>query len=163
VSDDVLSIIPLDQDYIPSAEAQQKAVALLKEMLPDGEMCQVEVYDQLQFIDQGENCYAVFCPSCGQQFPIDPFTEHDPGMVWWYELIEARSAGASIEQLQTKMPCCGARVPFTSLKFDWPAGFAHFRLSIWNTNVADGLLTDEQLARIEALLSCKLTQIRAHY
>ena len=72
----------MDQDYIPSAEAQQIAVAQLKEMLPDGEMCRAEAYDQLRFIDQGENGEAVLCPSCGKRFPIDPFTEHDPGVMW---------------------------------------------------------------------------------
>jgi hypothetical protein len=162
VSDDVLSIIPMDQDYIPSAGAQQIAVALLKEMLPEGEMCRAEVYEQLQFIDQGQNCESVLCPSCGKRFPIDPFIEHDPGMVWWYEVTEATST-RGIEQLQTTMPCCRAQVPFTSLRFDWSAGFARFRLSIWNTNAADGLLTAEQLGRIEAVLGCKLMQIRAHY
>ena len=79
MSDHVLSIIPIDQNYIPRAEAQQIAVALLQEMLPDGEMCQAEAYDQLRFIDQGENCEAVLCPSCGRRFPIDFLTEDDPG------------------------------------------------------------------------------------
>ena len=61
------------------------------------------------------------------------------------------------------MPCCGAEVPFTSLKFDLPAGFARFSLSIWNANVDDGLLTEVQLATIEQVLGCKLAQIRVHY
>jgi hypothetical protein len=69
MSDHVLSIIPIDQNYIPNAAAQQIAVALLQEMLPDGEMCEAKAYDRLQFIDQGENCEAVLCPSCGKRFP----------------------------------------------------------------------------------------------
>jgi len=161
VSDYVLRIIPMDQDYIPSAEAQQIAVAQLKEMLPDGEMCRAEAYDQLRFIDQGENGEAVLCPSCGKRFPIDPFTEHDPGVMWWLEVTESAMRG--VEQLHTTTPCCRTQVPFTSLRFNWPAGIARFELSIWNTNAPDGLLTAEQLGRIEAILGCRLIQIRAHY
>ena len=73
------------------AEAQQKAAALLQEMLPDGEMCKAEVYDELHFIDQGNNCEAVLCPSCGRRFAIDFFTENDPGMTWWFEVTDAIS------------------------------------------------------------------------
>jgi hypothetical protein len=163
MSDHVLSIIPIDQNYIPNAAAQQIAVALLQEMLPDGEMCEAKAYDRLQFIDQGENCEAVLCPSCGKRFPIDFLTEDDPGTTWWYEVTDAISKTSPIDQLRTTMPCCGAQLPFTSLKFDWPAGFARFCLSIWNPNVDDGLLTEAQLARIELILGCKLAQIRAHY
>jgi hypothetical protein len=161
VSDDVLSIIPTDQNYVPSVEAQQTAVALLREMLPDGEMCKAEVYDQLHFIDQGANCEAVVCSSCGAHLGID--TESDAGVTWWYEMGDAISASEAITDLRTTMPCCGASVLFTSLQFDWPAGFAHFRLSIWNPNIEGGALNADKLGRLEAILGCKLTQIRAHY
>jgi len=163
VSDYVLSLIPIDQEYVPSSAAREKAAALLQEMLPDGEMCEAKVYDQLHFIDQGENCEAVLCPSCGRRFEIDYFTENDPGLTWWLEMSEAIPKDGSIKDLQTTMPCCGAGLPFTSLEFDWPAGFAHFALSIWNTNAADGLLTVEQLGMLDEVLGCKLKQIRAHY
>ena len=130
-------------------------------MLPDGEMCKAEVYDELHFIDQGNNCEAVLCPSCGRQFAIDFFTENDPGMTWWFEVTDAISNSGSIREVQTRMPCCGASVPFTSLEFDWPAGFAHFALSIWNPNVADKLLTIEQMSKLENVLGCKLTDTSA--
>jgi hypothetical protein len=102
-------------------------------------------------------------PLLWQAFPIDFLTEDDPGTTWWYEVTDAISKTSPIDQLRTTMPCCGAQLPFTSLKFDWSAGFARFCLSIWNSNVDDGLLTEAQLARIELILGCKLAQIRAHY
>ena len=43
----------------------------------------------------------------------------------------------------------------------WLAGFAHFALSIWNSNVADGLLTIEQMSKLENVLGCKLTDTSA--
>ena len=110
MSDDVLSIIPTDQDFVPSPEAQQTAVALLQEMLPDGEMCKADVYDHLHFVDQGANCEAVFCSSCGRRLALDPFTENDPGMSWWYEVNDAIPRGGAIEHVRTAIPCCGASV-----------------------------------------------------
>ena len=163
MSDDVLSLIPIEQEYVPNAAARERAAALLQEMLPDGEICEAKVYDELHFIDQGENCEAVLCPSCRRRFEIGYFTESDPGLTWWLEMSEAIPKDGSIKHVRTSMPCCGETVPFTSLEFDWPAGFAHFTLSIWNPNVADGLLTIEQLGMLEEVLGCKLKQIRAHY
>jgi len=89
-------------------------------------MCEAKAYDRLQFIDQGENCEAVLCPSCGKRFPIDFLTEDDPGTTWRYEVTDAISKTSPIDQLRTTMPCCGAQLPFTSLKFDWPAGLHGF-------------------------------------
>jgi hypothetical protein len=68
----------------------------------------------------------------------------------------------AMEALQTRMPCCHATVPLTTLEFDWPAGFARFELRIWNPNVARDL-DQGQLARLEAVLGCRLRQIRSHY
>jgi hypothetical protein len=51
-------------------------------------------------------------------------------------------------------------VPFTSLEFDWPCGFTHFELSIWNQNVNN--LAVKQLSKLEDVLGCKLRQIRTH-
>jgi hypothetical protein len=163
VSDDVLSLIPVDREYVPSSAAREKAAVLLQAMLPDGEMCEAKVYDELHFIDQGENCEAVLCPACGRRFELDYFTENDPGLTWWLAMSEAIAKDGSIKNVRATMPCCGASIPFTSLEFDWPAEFAHFALSIWNPNVADGRLTVAQLGMLEEVLGCKLKQIRAHY
>jgi hypothetical protein len=142
LSDDVLSLIPVDQDYVPSAEARAKAVVLLQEILPDGEMCEAKVYDELRFIDPGANREAVLCPSCGGRFKIDYFSENDdPGPTWWLGISQAAPEDGSIKDVRTNMPCCGSTVPFAWREFDWPAGFAHFAVSIWNPNVRDGLLT----------------------
>jgi len=130
-------------------------------MLPDGEMCEAKSFDKLQFIDAGANLEAIVCPACGGRFPLDPYTQNDPGAAWWYETQDVM-ASASIEKVQTTMPCCKATVPFTALEFEWPAGFAHFELSIWNPNIARNL-SDAEMGKLEAILGCKLKQVRAHY
>lgn len=51
----VLKIIPTDQNYVPSAAQQAKAIAVLREMVRYGEI-EAKVYDDPEFIDQGQYC-----------------------------------------------------------------------------------------------------------
>ncbi len=161
MSDDVLKIIPADSRFIPSSNTHDRAVTLLEEMLPDGEMCEAKSFETLQFIDAGENHEAVICPACGARLALNSFQENDPAMDWWFETQDAMQ-NLPIETIQTTMRCCNAVVPLTSVHFDWPAGFAHFELCIWNPNI-DRNLNDSEMAKLEAVLGCKLRQVRAHY
>ncbi|MGI9235560.1 MAG: hypothetical protein ACR2RD_18155 [Woeseiaceae bacterium] len=161
MSDDVLKIIPSDCQFVPDAGTHTKAVQLLESMLPDGEMCEVESFDNVEFIDAGSNLEAILCPACGDRFELDPFTEGDAGMTWWYK-VQDSMMGITVEDLQTTMPCCNASIPFTTLSFDWAAGFARFELSIWNPNISR-TLNEEELTKLERTLGCELRQVRAHY
>ena len=107
MSDDVLSLIPIDKEYVPSAAAREKAAALRQELLGDGEMCEAKVFDQLNFIDQGENCEAALCPPCGRRLEIDHSTENDPGLTWWLEMLEAFQ---SMDPSRTCKRACPAAV-----------------------------------------------------
>jgi hypothetical protein len=68
-----------------------------------------------------------------------------------------------IAEVQVAMACCGRTVPFTSLAFDWPAGFAHFELCVWNPRIDDNLLTLVDLENLQSVLNCELKQVRTHY
>jgi hypothetical protein len=94
---------------------------------------------------------------------VDPFTGTDVARQWYYDLDSTVAKAIRISELQTTMPCCGANVLFTSLRFHWPAGFARFQLSVWNPDVDEGYLTADQLGELESVLGCKLVQIEAHY
>jgi hypothetical protein len=159
MSDDVLKLIPTDPRYVPSEEAQQLAVAALEQLLPDGEMCEAETYDGITFVDQGQNISAVLCPACSKRLD---FHEGDDAVSDWWGTVTETSDDEELSTLIVQMPCCRASVPFTSLRFDWPAGFATFELSIWNPNVPDNLSADE-VAQLEKILGCSLIQVRAHY
>ena len=161
MSDDVLRIIPRDITFVPTPEGQAKAVEKLEEILPDGEMCNTEVYEDVTFIDCGGNLERISCPACGKDIEIDYFEENDPGTNWWYEVTDKLQT-AKAQSLETKLPCCNAVVPFTQIKFDWPAGFSMFELSIYNPNI-DRNLNDAELSQLETVLGCSLSQVRAHY
>ena len=61
MSDNILRLIPTEATYVPDAEARVSAVRLLEGFLPDGEMCEAEVYESVTFIDPGAN------PCCSTQ------------------------------------------------------------------------------------------------
>lgn len=161
MSDDVLKLIPTDPEYVPSEEAQQSAVAALERLLPEGEMCEAETYDRVTFIDQGENLEAVICSGCNARLELYEGAQAEAIGSWWGEVME------SLEELapgtiSVEMPCCRKSVQLVSLRFDWPAGFARFELSIWNPSIEQNL-SAEQLTELQQLLGCNLTQVRAHY
>jgi hypothetical protein len=99
MSETVLKIIPIDQDYVPNPAQQANALARLRELVPFG-MHEARVYDDLTFIDQGEYCEAVLCPSCTGRVAVDPCSGSDLARDWYYGLIEAITAGAPSPHLQ---------------------------------------------------------------
>src|SRR5215510_14751746 len=110
MSTSVLKIIPTDQDYVPSAEQQANAVDVFREMAPYGEI-ETRVYEDLEFIDAGEYCGYVLCPSCGNRIAINPFEGTDLAQDWYSDLDQAITARTvPIRHFQTTMPCCGASV-----------------------------------------------------
>jgi hypothetical protein len=165
----VLKIIPADQEYVPSPEQQANAVSVFREMVRYGEI-EETVYQDLEFIDAGQYCEAVLCPSCGNRVPFTPFEGTDLAQDWYRDLDQAITARTTpIRQCQTTMPCCGASVALTSLQFDMPAGIARFELCAVDpdieTDVKGGVttLSAEQLSKLEDALGCKLIQIEARY
>ena len=72
MSESVLKIIPTDQDYVPSTEQQAHAVAVFRAMVPYGAI-EAKVYDDLEFIDQGQYCDTVLSSFCGKRIAVDPF------------------------------------------------------------------------------------------
>lgn len=161
MSDDYLKIVPVEVSHIPVAGAHQAAIELLEGFFPDGEECEVEVHDTVQFIDQGENLERVYCPACQGTIEINFLAKNDPGASFWFDLSE-RLGEEEVFEMSVVMLCCGKSVPFTSLTFDWPAAFARFELSVRNPDSSENLSAAE-LSELEQVLGCKLRQVRAHY
>src|SRR5262245_46805658 len=165
----VLKIIPADQEYVPSPEQQANAVAVFREIMGDGEI-EARVYEDLEFIDAGEYCGYVLCPSCGNRVAINPFEGTDLTQDWYRDLDQAITARTMpIRQFLTTMPCCGASVSLTSLQFDMPAGIARFEICAVDPDIESDVkggvttLSAEQLNKLEAALGCQLKQIEARY
>jgi hypothetical protein len=157
MSDDVLKLIPADPHFLPAIGAQKVAISALEKLLPEGEMCEAEDYGYVTFIDPGENLEAILCPACDAQLKLYGTPEAAENYNWWHSIVDELADG-EFEGVSGEMPCCKKTVPLTSLKFNWPGGFARFELWIWNPGIGENLTQE-----FEAMLGCNLLQIRAHY
>jgi hypothetical protein len=151
VSDDFLRIIPLEPGHVPAPRARDKALALLRSLLPRAAEVRAILQDEVFFVDQGENLEEIRCPRCRATL----------GPEWWMTEMD-RAGGAQFSDLAVVVPCCGAATSLHDLDYDWPAGFARFVLQVREPALA-GWLDDTAVARLEKALGAKVRQIRTRY
>jgi hypothetical protein len=149
MSVNVLKLIPNDPEFIPSAEAQQRAKDLLASLLPLATEISVEITADVNFIDQGQNFERAFCPQCGTIVDLS----------WWQSAMD-KAHVFKFNNLTVEMPCCGTTSSLNDLHYEWPAGFARFVLEAHNPN-AD--LDSNQILSLEAIIGTPLRKIRARY
>jgi hypothetical protein len=156
-----LSLIPEEPSYVPPAVAQTQAReafrAFLKKkafhLLDKSESeIEVEVSDDIQFVDQGVNFESVSCPACGTEIESESWKK------WMGRSYESKFIDRSIT-----MPCCGCETDLNALRYDWPAGFARYVLRAVNPNIDNEVLPADKLSVLEDILGCKLRQIRTHW
>jgi hypothetical protein len=138
MSDSYLILIPTESRLIPAEEAAQAAVALLFPALPEAHEIVAESHGFPVFVDQGANLEFINCPSCGSRLPFNPASEAELVRDWWYAIVDPLE-GQCVDGVIVTMYCCGARVPFSSLTFDWPAGIASFQIDILNPGIGESL------------------------
>jgi hypothetical protein len=167
MSEYVLSLIPEDPSYVPPAEAQSQALEAFHAFLTKKKPFQVkasarwdepkveielDVSEDIQFVDQGENFESVSCPACDTEIDTKSWGE------WMGKSSESNFVDRSVT-----MPCCGCETELNALRYDWPAGFARFVLRAVDPDIKDGMLPAEKLSALEEVLGCKLRQIWTHY
>lgn len=151
MSENFLRIIPLEAGHVPPAGARDKAVALLRTLLPRAAEVRAILQDKLFFVDQGENLEEIRCPRCRATLVPE----------WWMTEMD-RAGAAKFSDLSVVLPCCGAATSLHDLEYDWPAGFARFVLQVREPALA-GWLDDAAVARLEKVLGAKIRQIRTRY
>lgn len=161
MSSDYLKLVPADPHYVPDQAAQEKAIAALEALLPEGSECEAQDFGHVAFIDQGENIEAIICPVCSNRLALYDSPDAPTIQEWWYSIMDQVEDG-SADGITVALPCCSHSVPLTTLRFDWPAAFARFELSILDPGIGENL-SKEQLAQFEKILGCELIQVRAHY
>lgn len=150
MSDNYLRLIPIDPTWQPGPAAARHAVATLSALVPGAATIEVELYDEVTFIDPGVNFERVACPACSTELEMD----------WWSEQM-GRAGEASFANLAVTTPCCRTRTSLNDLAYDWPAGFARAEVSV--VNPPRGRLDDAELAQVAAGLGHPLRQVIAHY
>lgn len=118
MSDNFLRLIPDVPEYVPSVERIMAAVSLLS-CLGHSVIVDAEVYPDVQFVDQGGNFEAIYCPCC----------ESELDLTWWGQAMD-RAALFRFAELSVTTPCCGCATDLNNLRYYWPAGFARFCLNV---------------------------------
>jgi len=149
MSKNILILIPVDELFLPEYAAQKEASEFLTTFFPEDAMIYVRITDQVEFVDQGANFEAVFCPFCKALIDED----------WWQQAMDA--AGQSqFRDLTIVTPCCRLPSSLNSLVYWLPAGFARFAMLVCNPQKD---INKEQIELIEDTLVCELKKIWARY
>lgn len=145
-----IALIPSDPHAALPETAEAVRDALAKIVMSDDS--RVKDYGKLQFIDCGTNFERVACPSCGA----------DIAMEHWQAWMESDWHGEEGFHLHSHTaPCCGASVTANDLAYDLAQGFAHWFVAARNVN--HGLLTEEELARLQDIAGIGLKPVYQHY
>jgi hypothetical protein len=156
-----LSLIPEEPSYVPTTEAQSRALDAFRAFLTRKAFhfldktkneIEVEVSEDIRFVDQGVSFESVSCPGCGAEIKTKS----------WKKWMDRSHQSKFIDRSIT-MPCCGCETDLNALRYDWPAGFARFVLRAVNPEIENGLLPADKLSVLEQILGCKLRQIATWY
>jgi len=103
----------------------------------------------IEFVDAGSNFESITCPICGQV--IDT--------AWWSDAMDA-AFQSEFSDLGIVTPCCYRNTSLNDLVYDFPQGFARFRLQAVNPRIPG--LEPNQLRTLEQALGCNLRVIWQH-
>jgi hypothetical protein len=162
VSETWLRLVPRNEEYIPSPEAQVSAAKYFFQQCcscDDIESLESEVFDLtsnddefsittyeiLTFFDAGTNGGA-FCPSCNESVDIDFLME-------WEVEDEDDVVGYKFEP--KKLPCCNKEFTLRDLNYDFDQGFGYFCLE----GLLNATLSAKEIAEFEKILGCPLRVI----
>ncbi|GCD48389.1 hypothetical protein [Streptomyces paromomycinus] len=154
MSDDVLSIIPVDPWWQPEGDAVERVVQLVKKLVPGtdhGADMEIDVWwhDTMALVDCGTNLETISCPWC--RAAID--TE------WWSDALTDRYDDG-FTTLTVDVPCCEETTSLNALDYDWPLGFARFQIAVRNPGRAS--FSEGELTELADGLGQPLKQIWAH-
>jgi DNA-directed RNA polymerase subunit N (RpoN/RPB10) len=139
LSDDWLQIIATDPMFVPDEAAARTLSSLVHTFAPNAERVDVIDEGKIVFIDAGENFETVRCNSCGAVLDLD----------WWSDQMNSAQEH-EFSDLATTTPCCRQLTTLNNLDYDWPQGFARWRIEVLNPSV--GRLTPEaELALSDAV------------
>jgi len=149
MSDDWITVIPEDPQFVPEGDRQQKAREWFARNTPEAWEIKIELCDKVKFFDCAQNFERVVCPSCRTEIPTE----------WWQQRMD-EDYGGGFKLLKYPAPCCGSRHTLHELVYDWPQGFGRFAVDVMNPNV--GKLTDEQVRELAQILGTPVRIIYQH-
>ncbi|MFV2198743.1 hypothetical protein [Nocardiopsis sp. LOL_012] len=122
MSDDVLSALQTDPYWQPGRAAADCVAENTAALAPAASGIDVAWYDGPVLVDCGPDLDSIGCSHCGAMVDI--------GL--WVEWLDRAHSGDGFASLAITVPCCGASTSLDALDYDWPCGFARFRIILCN-------------------------------
>lgn len=147
MSDAYIRVIPTDPSFVPVSADAELARRLVALMFPQAQSVEAMVFDEIRFVDYGENIEEILCPACGADLES-----------WWDDAV-SDAAEVKFRNLDVVMPCCSANTTLNDLDYRWPMGLARFMIEAWNP---DDQMAQGDVAKLELALRCSVRIIYAH-
>lgn len=148
MSSTILNIISTNPSYVPDKTKQDKAKDLLSKIYIE-EKIEFNTTDTIEFIDQGSNFESVFCNLCGRTIEIEE----------WQNAMD-KAYESQFTDLIFITHCCDKTTSLNDLKYEWPAGFGKFTISVSDAQTE---IDEKDLKKLQDILSTTLRIIWAHY
>ena len=150
MSDDYIHIIPEEPGVVLDADKREAAVLYFRSIAPRPDEISNWSKETLEFIDCGANFGRITCPVCGRVFEV----------ALWNDWMNSDVSDAGFALTRRAMPCCGTQQTLHDLDYEWPQGFARSGVEAMNPNI--GKLSDEQRAKFESILGCRVRVVYQH-
>lgn len=148
MSDHIVKIIPDNTDITFEKTVVSKIIDLIKAYTA-ADAVEFTEYDNISFIDCGENLQEICCPVCGSELDFQ----------WWGEaLSEVEEIGFS--DLIITLPCCKSECSLNALDYRMPCGFSKGEIDIINP---EKNISDELIKEISSLCGFDVRMIESHY
>lgn len=118
MSDSTTNIIFSDPIFCPNYEQRQSVFQMLKLYLNNNVEIEELCYEEIRFIDAGENFEKILCPNCNLEIDL----------TWWRNEM-AQAYASQFQKLEIVTPC-GYATSLNNLNYIWPAGFTKYVIRI---------------------------------
>ena len=150
MSDNWITLIPTQPNYVPATMAIDEAEAMLRKHYHSDEPIAGEVSPRAKFHNPLANLESVSCPYCNSDLT-------DTFFAWCDELADEEG---ELEAVDVEVPCCGRTASLNNLKFEMPAGFSRFSISLMNPNVFE--ISPPHVEELQKILGATLRQVFIH-
>lgn len=150
MSDHRVFFIPENPHFLPDKEMHGEACSKVNDLFPEGDGAEAGAHTFMAFFDCGENFGRICCPTCNSEIELS----------WWQERMSEDNFEGEFLLNAYPTPCCQSEHNLNKLEYDWPQGFARFRLCAFNPNVEN--ISDGQKAQLEEILGTPLRVIHQH-
>lgn len=118
----ILNVITTDPWFVPEKKHIEEVLDYVKTIMPMNHDIKAEIEAIPLFIHPVENYEATYCPVCSQEITD-----------WWWEMVNRLYKEQWFDGFNgLPMPCCGNVVSLNDVTHRSEAGFARFRIEIYD-------------------------------